>query len=90
MEKEECLDKRELNSVVIFSSYYILGIISFFTHYEAYFAVFLFLVTVFFLVINIFSNKSAIIYYLSFSLALLNCNFQIKNHDDQLNTINFH
>ena len=82
MEKEECLDKRELNSVVIFSSYYILGIISFFTHYEAYFAVFLFLVTVFFLVINIFSNKSAIIYYLAFSLALLNCNFQIKNHDD--------
>ena len=77
MEKDEYLNK-----VVIFSSFYILGVIGFFTHCEAYISIVLFLLTVFALFKNFVSNRYAIICYLAFTLALFNCHIQIKNHDD--------
>ncbi len=82
MEQEGSVLNNNLNKVVIFSSFYIFGVIGFFTGVEGYIAIALFLITIFALLKDIISYKSAIVYYLAFALALLNCHLQIKNHDD--------
>ena len=82
MEKDESAKRADLNKIAIFSSFYILGVVGFFTDCTAYIAIGLFLLAVFALLKNFVSNKAAIIYYLAFALAILNCSIQIKNHDD--------
>ena len=82
MEKDESAKRADLNKISIFSSFYILGVVGFFTDCTAYIAIGLFLLAVFALLKNFVSNKAAIIYYLAFALAILNCSIQIKNHDD--------
>lgn len=82
MEKDESATRADLNKIAIFSSFYILGVVGFFTDCTAYIAIGLFLLAVFALLKNFVSNKAAIIYYLAFALAILNCSIQIKNHDD--------
>lgn len=82
MEKDENLKNESLNKVVIFASFYIAGVISFFTHTEIFVALFLLVLTLFGLIKNLISNKSAIIFYLIFVVALINCHYQIENHDD--------
>ena len=82
MEKDESAIRADLNKIAIFSSFYILGVVGFFTGCTAYIAIGLFLLAVFALLKNFVSNKAAIIYYLAFALAILNCSIQIKNHDD--------
>ena len=77
MEKDEYLNK-----VVIFSSFYILGVVGFFSYCEVYIAILLFWLTVFALLKNFISCKCAIICYLAFALALFNCHIRIQNHDD--------
>ena len=73
---------KKINATIIFSSFYILGVISFFTKTIPYFAVFLAAALIFSLYKNFISNRAAIIFYFAFAIALLNCNFQIKNFDD--------
>ena len=69
-------------STIIFSSFYILGVIAFFMDKIVLFSTFLLLVLIFSVYKNLVSNKYAIIFYLAFAVALVNCNFQIKNFDD--------
>lgn len=70
------------NPIVIFSIFYILGIVSFFVDKVFLFSLLLFLLLIFSLLKNFFSYKLIVIYYLSFLLAIVNCNLQIKNFDD--------
>ena len=72
----------KINPLIIFSSFYILGIVAFFTHTVIFLAIFLLVLTIWALYGNKISNKGAIVYYLAFSLALANCHFQIKNYDN--------
>ena len=70
------------HNTIIFSIFYILGIISFYTD-SAVFLAFLLLVALFFMLYkNFVSCRGAVIFYFAFALALLNCHFQIKNFDD--------
>ena len=72
----------KINSIIIFASFYIVGVISYFTHSVPAAAVLLLILTIAALGKNLFTNKSAVIYYTVFALALVNCHFQIKNYDD--------
>ena len=72
---------KKFNYTILFSLSYILGIISFFTSTTIYLAGGVFVALIFLIYKNFISNKSAIVFYLAFVLALLNCNFQIKNYD---------
>lgn len=82
IKEEKFINKIGFNPIVIFSIFYILGIVSFFTAKVFLFSLVLLLFLIFSLFKNIFSCKQVIIYYLSFFLAILNCNLQIKNFDD--------
>lgn len=70
------------NPLVFFSIFYILGVVAFFTDKIFLFSIISLLLLIFVLFKNIFSYKLVIAYYLSFALAILNCNLQIKNFDD--------
>lgn len=74
--------KINLNKTVIFSSFYILGIVGFLTGTTAHIAGLLVVLTIIGLIKNQISCKSALIYCLMFILALSNCHFRIKNYDD--------
>ncbi len=69
-------------NTIIFSGFYILGIISFFTDVVILPAFLLMAALIIMLYKNIISCRAAVIFYLAFVLALLNCHFQIKNFDD--------
>lgn len=71
-----------LNKTVIFSSFYILGVIGFLTGTTPYIAGLLVALTILALIKNIISCKAALIYYTIFALALLNCHFRVKTFDD--------
>lgn len=71
----------KINFTVAFSVFYILGIVSFFTNTTLAVAAVLLLVLFLGLFKNLVSNKSAIIFYMFFAIALLNCHFQVKNFD---------
>ena len=71
----------KLNGIIVFSSFYIIGIIAFFIHAVPVTALLLLVLTIIFLYKNRISNLSAVICYLAFALALTNCHFQIKNFD---------
>lgn len=71
----------KINKTIIFSAFYILGVIAFFTDTVVPLAAVLLLVIFYMLFKNLVSNRSAIVFYLSFALALTNCHFQIKNFD---------
>lgn len=71
----------KLNYTIAFCTFYILGVISFFTNTIPVMAFLLLAVLIFGLCKNLISNRSAVFFYLMFSLALLNCHFQIKNYD---------
>lgn len=72
----------KINPLIVFSSFYILGIVSFFTHTVIVLALFLLILTIWALYSSKISNKQAVVYYLAFSLALVNCKLQIKNFDN--------
>ena len=72
----------KINPLIVFSSFFILGIVSFFTHTVIFLAFLLLILLIWALLSNKISNKEAVIYYLAFSLALVNCKLQIKNYDD--------
>ena len=72
----------KINPLIIFSSFYILGIVSFFTHTVILLALLLLVFLILLLLSGKISNKAAIVYYLAFSLALVNCKWQIKNYDN--------
>ncbi len=69
------------NSTILFSLYYILGLVSYFTEQVMPASILLFLVTIFLLKKNIVGNRFSVILYLGFILALVNCNLQIKDKD---------
>lgn len=71
----------KINNTIIFSTFYILGVVSFFMGTVVWLAGFLLLVLIFLLYKNLVSNKAAIVFYLAFALALVNCHFQIKDFD---------
>lgn len=73
---------QKLNKTVIFSSFYILGIIGFLTGTVPYIAALLLILTFWALLKDSITCKGAVIYYLMFALALVNCHYRIKNHDD--------
>lgn len=73
---------QNLNKTVIFSSFYILGIIGFLTGATPYIGAVLLILTIWALLKDKITCKGAVIYYLMFALALVNCNYRIKNHDD--------
>ena len=72
----------KINPLIIFSFFYILGIVSFFTHTVILLALLLLVFLILLLLSGKISNKAAIVYYLAFSLALVNCKWQIKNYDN--------
>lgn len=69
------------NSTILFSLYYILGLIGYFTEQVIPVAIILFVITIVLLKKNIIGNKFSVIVYLAFILAILNCNLQIKDKD---------
>lgn len=71
----------KFNAIIVLASFYIIGVVSYFTHTVPFVALALLILTMFALFKKFFTNKSAVIYYLIFALALVNCYFQIKNHD---------
>lgn len=71
----------KINKTITFSAFYILGVISFFTGTTVCVGLILLLSLIFMLCKNYISNRAAIVFYLSFVLALTNCHFQIKNFD---------
>lgn len=71
-----------MNKMIAFSSFYILGVIAFFTHTIVFVAALLLFFLILLLYKNIFSGKACIVFYLAFVLALLNCHFRIKDYDD--------
>lgn len=81
MEKTNCA-KININPVIIFVSYFILGIVSFLTNTVFVTSFTLLIITILGIFIKFFSYKSAIIFYTIFALAITNCHFKIKNFDD--------
>lgn len=73
---------QNLNKTVIFSSFYILGIIGFLTGATPYIGAVLLILTIWALLKDKITCKGAVIYYLMFTFALVNCHYRIKNHDD--------
>ena len=71
----------KINGIIAFASFYIIGVISFFTHTVVIAAVLLMVLVFWALAKKMISGKAAVIYYLIFAAALLNCKLQIKNHD---------
>ena len=74
------LDK--ISSTIIFATFYIVGVISFFMSNTILFGAILLTILILLLGKNIISNRQAIVFYLAFALAFFNCHFQIKNFDD--------
>lgn len=72
---------QKTNLTILISCFYIAGIIAFINNSVIIFAILAVLVLIFGLVKDFISNKTAIILYLFFALALFNSNFQIKNTD---------
>lgn len=81
MEENENEQNFSINSVVIFSSFYIMGVISFLTRTIPFVAVFLLVLTIFLLARKFITNKTAVVIYSIFAIAIFNCHFQIKNFD---------
>lgn len=71
----------KLNGIIVFSSFYILGITAFFTHTIPFLALFLLVLAIYLLYKEKISNTTAVVCYLAFAVALVNCHFQIKNYD---------
>lgn len=63
------------------STFYIIGVISFFTNNIFIFAFLALIVLLIALKKDFISAKSACIFYMLFAIAILNCHFQIKNFD---------
>jgi len=74
--------KQWINPLIILVIYYLTGIISFLTDNILLGAGVLIVITFYFLLKNIISAKSAIIFYTIFALGILNCHIKIKNYDD--------
>ena len=70
-----------MNGIILFSTFYILGIVGFFTNTIPLVALLLLVVAITFLFKEKISCKSAVLYYLAFVLAICNCHLQIKNFD---------
>lgn len=70
-----------MNGIILFSTFYILGIVGFFTNTIPLVALLLLVVAIIFLFKEKISCKGAVLYYLAFALAICNCHFQIKNYD---------
>lgn len=71
----------KINNTIVFSTFYILGVVSFFTGTVVWIAALLLAVLIFALFKNIVSHRAAVVFYLAFALSLVNCHFQIKNFD---------
>jgi len=70
--------KQWINPLIILVIYYLTGIISFLTDNILLGAGVLIVITFYFLLKNIISAKSAIIFYTIFALGILNCHIKIK------------
>ncbi len=81
MQDKENEQKFPINDVVLFSSFYIIGVISFLTVTIPFVAVFLLVLTMFLLAKKFINNKTAVVIYSIFAIAIVNCHFQIKNYD---------
>ena len=81
MQDKENEQKFPINDVVLFSSFYIIGVISFLTVTLPFVAVFLLVLTMFLLAKKFINNKTAVVIYSIFAIAIVNCHFQIKNYD---------
>ena len=79
MEDRENKQNFSINTVVLFSSFYIVGVISFLTRSIPFVAVFLLVLTIFLIIKHFINNKTAVVVYSIFAFAVVNCHFQIKN-----------
>lgn len=75
------LDSTKINTTITFTSFYIAGIVAYFMHIVPFVGFILLILACFLLFKKLVSAKAAILFYLMFALALVNCTLQVKSYD---------